>query len=165
MCIADRFLSGSRLPTQSSNLINSFLMNFCWEWVRVLWGKFQGPPLCLPSRKLNFVPYLQWETNFSYMILSLDGWMARMRLACITTDKLTNKLFIDRQVLRLGYSFNKLIVAQPWKNTLLLINQKFHPHIHCSSQKRKTVPLHGWSGPEDSRKLRFPDFVNETGGW
>jgi len=25
--------------------------------------------------------------------------------------------------------------------------------------KSKAVPLHAWSGPEDSRKLRFPDFV------
>ena len=25
--------------------------------------------------------------------------------------------------------------------------------------KGKAVPLHAWSGTEDSRKLRFPDFV------
>ena len=25
--------------------------------------------------------------------------------------------------------------------------------------KGKTVPLEAWSGPEGSRKLRFPDFV------
>ena len=25
--------------------------------------------------------------------------------------------------------------------------------------KSKVVPLQAWSGPEDSRKLRFPDFV------
>jgi len=25
--------------------------------------------------------------------------------------------------------------------------------------KRKAVPLQAWSGPECSRKLRFPDFV------
>jgi hypothetical protein len=25
--------------------------------------------------------------------------------------------------------------------------------------KRKAVPLQPWSGPEDSRKLRFPDFM------
>jgi len=30
----------------------------------------------------------------------------------------------------------------------------------------KAVPLQAWSGPEDSRKLRFPDFITtaqETG--
>ena len=25
--------------------------------------------------------------------------------------------------------------------------------------KSKAVPLHAWSGPEGSRKLRFPDFM------
>ena len=24
---------------------------------------------------------------------------------------------------------------------------------------KKTVPLQAWSGPEDSRKLRFPDYM------
>jgi len=28
-----------------------------------------------------------------------------------------------------------------------------------STDKGKAVPLQAWSGPEDSRKLRFPDFV------
>ena len=27
------------------------------------------------------------------------------------------------------------------------------------SKKRKAVPLQGWSGPEGSRKLSFPDFM------
>jgi len=27
------------------------------------------------------------------------------------------------------------------------------------SKNRKAVPLQAWSGPEGSRKLRFPDFV------
>ena len=26
-------------------------------------------------------------------------------------------------------------------------------------KKGKVVPLQAWSGPEDSRKLRFPDFM------
>jgi len=26
------------------------------------------------------------------------------------------------------------------------------------SQKVKSIPLQAWSGPEDSRKLKFPDF-------
>jgi len=28
--------------------------------------------------------------------------------------------------------------------------------------KGKSVPLHAWSGPEGSRKLRFPDLVTRT---
>jgi len=27
------------------------------------------------------------------------------------------------------------------------------------NKKGKAVPLQAWSGPEDSKKLRFPDFV------
>ena len=30
--------------------------------------------------------------------------------------------------------------------------------------KGKTVPLQAWSGPEGSRKLRFPDFVTTQYG-
>jgi len=29
----------------------------------------------------------------------------------------------------------------------------------CSKGKGKAVPLQAWSGPEGSRKLRFPDFM------
>jgi len=31
--------------------------------------------------------------------------------------------------------------------------------LHCISGKSKSVPLQAWTGPEGSRKLRFPDFV------
>ena len=31
--------------------------------------------------------------------------------------------------------------------------------------KGKAVPLQAWSGPEGSRKLRFPDFIDNGTGW
>jgi len=31
--------------------------------------------------------------------------------------------------------------------------------VHCDIGKGKAVPLQAWSGPEGSRKLRFPDFM------
>jgi hypothetical protein len=31
--------------------------------------------------------------------------------------------------------------------------------VVCNGSKGKAVPLQAWSGPEDSRKLRFPDFM------
>ena len=37
---------------------------------------------------------------------------------------------------------------------LKLDHSKKHSHV-----KGKSVPLQTWSGLEDSRKLRFPDFV------
>ena len=32
------------------------------------------------------------------------------------------------------------------------------------SKKGKSVPLQAWSGPEGSRKLRFPDFMTTAQG-
>jgi hypothetical protein len=32
-------------------------------------------------------------------------------------------------------------------------------NIYVSKGKGKAVPLQAWSGPEGSRKLRFPDFM------
>ena len=44
--------------------------------------------------------------------------------------------------------------------------QTAHPHLPPDTSltkkkllKSKTVPLQTWSGPEGSRKLRFPDFM------
>ena len=37
-----------------------------------------------------------------------------------------------------------------------------HKVMYCKcrySKKGKSFPLQGWSGPEGSRKLRFPDFM------
>jgi len=31
--------------------------------------------------------------------------------------------------------------------------------VDLSNIKSKSVPLQAWSGPEGSRKLRFPDFM------
>jgi hypothetical protein len=31
--------------------------------------------------------------------------------------------------------------------------------------KGKAFPLQAWSGPEGSRKLRFPDFFDNGTGW
>ena len=34
-----------------------------------------------------------------------------------------------------------------------------HIDVAVSTGKGKAVPLQAWSGPEGSRKLRFPDFM------
>jgi len=36
-----------------------------------------------------------------------------------------------------------------------------HRHF-MNTKKGKTVPLQVWSGPEGSRKLRFPDYMTTT---
>jgi len=43
------------------------------------------------------------------------------------------------------------------------IGEKIHKVMYCkyrySLKKGKSVPLQAWTGPECSRKLRFPDFM------
>jgi len=36
---------------------------------------------------------------------------------------------------------------------------QLHHKINHNDVKGKAVPLQAWTGPEGSRKLRFPDFV------
>ena len=38
-----------------------------------------------------------------------------------------------------------------------------YKNADVSFYKDKSVPLQTWSGPESSRKLRFPDFVTTAG--
>ena len=56
----------------------------------------------------------------------------------------------------------------PYSST---VRQTQHPITKSSVQsllfvngtsKTKAVPLQAWSGPESSRKLRFPDYVTMT---
>jgi hypothetical protein len=45
---------------------------------------------------------------------------------------------------------------------ILQVNGKHHDCNSFTSttiKKSKAVPLQAWSGPEGSRKLRFPDFI------
>jgi hypothetical protein len=37
-------------------------------------------------------------------------------------------------------------------------------HTHTHIKKGKGVPLQAWSGPEGSRKLRFPDYMTTQDG-
>ena len=37
-------------------------------------------------------------------------------------------------------------------------------HSQKKKEKSKSVPLQAWSDPEDSRKLRFPDFMTTAQG-
>ena len=42
--------------------------------------------------------------------------------------------------------------------------QGIHTNVFIIIIKGKSVPLQAWSGPEGSRKLRFPDFVTTQEG-
>jgi hypothetical protein len=47
------------------------------------------------------------------------------------------------------------------KSQSSLSTEWFTPHLHLARRcnKGKAVPLQAWSGPEGSRKLRFPDYM------
>ena len=73
---------------------------------------------------------------------------------------------------------NSLLCLLSFQYLNLKINKKFsfHVRILChginvrlwwyiySKGKGKSVPLQAWSGPEGSRKLRFPDFMTTAQG-
>jgi len=42
------------------------------------------------------------------------------------------------------------------------IRKATNTHSEYVKGKGKAVPLQAWSGPEDSRKLRFPDFMTSA---
>jgi len=42
---------------------------------------------------------------------------------------------------------------------MFCVSYTYHTNALRVYVKGKAVPLQAWSGPEDSRKLRFPDFV------
>jgi len=44
-------------------------------------------------------------------------------------------------------------------NEYMLSEIKINPDIRRIQRQGKSVPLQAWSGPEGSRKLRFPDFM------
>ena len=48
------------------------------------------------------------------------------------------------------------MVTEPLLGEFMIFRYEFITKI---SQKGKAVPLQAWSGPEGSRKLRFPDFM------
>jgi len=43
-------------------------------------------------------------------------------------------------------------ILQPWRRLKMFL-------LYSIAKKVNAVPLQAWSGPEGSRKLRFPDFM------
>ena len=57
-----------------------------------------------------------------------------------------------------SFHWDRLPVQSPVVFTRIHIHMYIYIHT-CYICKGKTVPLQAWSGPEGSRKLRFPDFM------
>jgi len=57
-------------------------------------------------------------------------------------------------------------VVEETEKTLGVFCLKILREPKFAACKGKAVPLQAWTGPEGSRKLRFPDFRdNDTGWW
>ena len=55
--------------------------------------------------------------------------------------------------------FYKSVTGTLGRNAVLLTGGSILRDLRVKKKKGKAVPLQAWSGPEGSRKLRFPDFV------
>ena len=59
------------------------------------------------------------------------------------------------------FNFANCVLFQKYEE----VNTKFQQvYLYPYSGKGKAVPLQAWSGPEGSRKLRFPDFMTTAQG-
>jgi hypothetical protein len=47
---------------------------------------------------------------------------------------------------------------QTWHIVLPEVGTLVPKHVTDTSLKDKAVPLHAWTGPEGSRRLKIPDF-------
>jgi hypothetical protein len=47
----------------------------------------------------------------------------------------------------------------PWSLCLISVVAGVNFVAQCITRKGKAVPLQAWSGPEGSKKLRFPDYM------
>ena len=58
----------------------------------------------------------------------------------------------------------KAVQLQAWSGPEGSRKLRFPDYVTMYLQKGKAAPLQVWSGPEGSRKLRFPDFVTTQDG-
>jgi len=57
--------------------------------------------------------------------------------------------------------------GRTWRNSLALfatMRMRLQTHFSNGKDKGKAIPLQVWTGPEDSRRLRLPDFMT-IGTW
>ena len=76
---------------------------------------------------------------------------------------------LDRETLLFELCWRRRHLAINTKQNIREINCVMNVAYQCEhshSCKGESIPLHAWSGPEGSRKLRFPDYVTmaQNGG-
>jgi hypothetical protein len=94
------------------------------------------------------------------LIDRMTGWTLIYWSSDRTNDCWLTDWYTERQI---DLQIDRFIVLQLMSKTNILTNSCMKQIGQC---KGKAIPLQAWSGPEGSRKLRFPDFLTtaQNGG-
>jgi hypothetical protein len=80
-----------------------------------------------------------------------------------TSNIVKQTVFPIRNPTHSGRNIYYLLYKSKWSNALYCPRKNLKPvqqvYLDEPTVKGKSVPLQAWTGPEGSRKLRFPDFV------
>ena len=95
----------------------------------------------------------------SFDTMQLCVWIQYIKRTCCLYLQGQNNIKMISHTGRMQGRSSKLT-----KMTAAILRTHQHPPLHSFhpqpvTVKRKAVPLQTWSGPERSRKLRFPDFM------
>jgi hypothetical protein len=75
-------------------------------------------------------------------------------------------MIISRAVLRMKEGLDKVLGAVKTHILYPITPPPPNLAVHEVKDKGKAIPLQAWTGPESSRRLRFPDFKTlGTGMW
>ena len=145
-CSAVRTVHTSRCPAVPKVFFFSWRYNPHWGlyFTALLWA--------LASSLARFLDHTQRRTTVGRT--SLNEWSVRRRDLYLTTHNTHN-----RQISMPPVGFEPTISAGQRPKTYALDRAATSPKSYTCKCKSKAVPLQAWSGPEGSRKLRFPDFM------
>ena len=98
-----------------------------------------------------------WSSLLSHLLLCLSYFLSVVIVCPLLAPSEWNHPVCVLPSLQTFYNL-KFIISSTVLELVLLwqLHQTKLPHLIC---KGKAVPLQAWSGPECSRKLRFPDFM------
>ena len=131
---------------------------------------YDSGPLCIiwhGRRRKTLEGFHSKNVNVSWTGKFQDGDHRRAFAFSVLKLRLLkqNSIFtaVAEQNTYLCFSSNNLIMPSLWSYRLTDLHFGGNVHrlrfIHSSYWQVKAVPLQVWSGPEGSRKLRFPDFM------
>ena len=115
-----------------------------------------APPTPVPSNHADFGILLDWLTRLNKtpqpheVILECVCWPLRQSILSFYNSENFQIRLADKAT---HFTARKLMgLVRLWRRAT------------SDHKKGKSVPLQAWSGPEGSRKLRFPDFMTTAQG-